>query len=357
MFAESEDEIQIEEEEDEEEAEIDLNLLWPEQNVDVEGPSTGKKLTDDLLDIKDKMHEMTWHLFDDKIYHLKNPDACFFGQAKRPEKQRRKADVAKELDKLMRVGPYSHPNPFVARVGLYVEPIVGSSYSFLCFFRAAFNVLTWRDPMLTFWLSFFCGLAAIILFVFPWRIFLFFLGILLVGPQNWAIRILREKGYLPPLPKPGDNKRQDEKSDDVLWPYGLPSDQPIFTPSDRQTGKPNVSSAPADPREVHHVVVPYSRLMYQRFYDWPPEPQYAQVKPDEFDDARRRLNKSALFAKQNRKLRFQQQEAESSTLRRRFNARRRAETAIGVGANPPPSLSSHARKRSNTGDWLPSNGH
>lgn len=33
-------------------------------------------------------------------------------------------------------------------------------------------------------------------------------------------------------------------------------------------------------RGSHHVVVPYSPLMYQRFYDWPPESQYARVKAD-----------------------------------------------------------------------------
>jgi hypothetical protein len=164
----------------------------------------------------------------------------------------------------MRVGQYSHSNPFVARVGLYVEPIIGSVNSFLCLFRAGYNVFTWRDPMLTFWVSFFVGLLALILFIFPWRIFLFGLGVVLVGPQNWIIRILRERGHLPPI-----RKRGVEMAGEFS---GNPTDQPVFSFHYRKPGKQDV-----DEREVHHVVVPYSPLMYQRFYDWPPEPQYAQV--------------------------------------------------------------------------------
>lgn len=147
-----------------EQIEINPSLLWPEQNIDIEGPSTGKKLTDDLVDIKDKIHEMTWHLFDDYVYYLR-PNVLYFRQSKKSEK-RRKKDVKKQLDKLLKIGAYSHSNPFVARVGLYVDPIVSSLYSFLCLFRAGFNALTWQDPMLTFWLSLFAGILSIVLFSF-----------------------------------------------------------------------------------------------------------------------------------------------------------------------------------------------
>lgn len=51
----------------EDDAEMDPLLVFPEQNVDVEGPSTGKKITEDIAEIKEKMHEMTWNLFNDKV--------------------------------------------------------------------------------------------------------------------------------------------------------------------------------------------------------------------------------------------------------------------------------------------------
>jgi hypothetical protein len=44
-------------------------LRFPQQNVDVAGPSTGKKITEDLSEIKEKVHEMTWNLFNDKVRH------------------------------------------------------------------------------------------------------------------------------------------------------------------------------------------------------------------------------------------------------------------------------------------------
>jgi len=59
----------------------------------------------------------------------------------------------------------------------------------------------------------------------------------------------------------------------------LPADQPVF----KGHGEPNLRPKELDPsevnpKEVHHVVVPYSKLKYQRMYDWPPEPKYARVK-------------------------------------------------------------------------------
>jgi hypothetical protein len=253
---------------------IDPNLAYPEQDIDVQGPSSGKKIPDDLAEIKDKMHELTWHLFDDYAYVVKNPNAVFFGEAQKPEK-RRKTNVNKQLDKYLHIGQYSHPNPFVARVGTYVEPIIGSSYSLLCLFRAGFNVVTWRDPMLTFWLSFGCVILAVALWFFPWRLFLFFVGIWLVGPQNWAFRILREQGYVTV-----DAKQHNKSKDEIVVNYDeVPSSQPIFTADCRKQGNdpqtPNLSSI--DPKEIHHIVVPYGPLMYQRCNDWPPEPEYAQV--------------------------------------------------------------------------------
>uniref|UniRef100_A0A7S3PCB1 C2 domain-containing protein n=1 Tax=Amphora coffeiformis TaxID=265554 RepID=A0A7S3PCB1_9STRA len=242
---------------------------WPDQDLDQSGPSTNKKLTDDLNESKDKMHELTWHLFDDKVYTIKDSKACYFGDAKKSAK-RRKNDIPKQLNKLLQVDQYSNNNPFVARLGLYVEPIVESALSFLSMFRALFNAVTWQDPMLTFWLSIFLSVLALVLFIFPWRIFLFFVGGFLVGPQNYVIRRLRESGHLPPR-KVFTRVHSKKEVEQGPITYGHVGLHGILGPKPR----PEV-----DPKEVQHVVVPYSPLMYQRFYDWPPEPQYAQVKAE-----------------------------------------------------------------------------
>jgi len=305
---------------------IDPALLWPEQNIDVEGPSTGKKLTDDLADIKDKMHEIFWHRFNDQTYAAPSPDAIYFGETKKSEK-RRKGDVPRRLDKLLHVGQYSHSNPFVARVGLYVEPIIGSAYSFLCLFRAGHNIYTWRDPMLTFWLSLFSGILVIVLFVFPWRIFLFILGIMLVGPQNWVIRELRERGHLPPA-RIGAHKKE-------AGPVSH-SEQPIFTAHQYHQGFSTPEAADIDSKEIQRVVVPYSPLMYQRFFDMPPEPQYAQVKRDtSIDEGRRKIQSSHNG----------RSAAKESTLLRRARFLRRVKSSDSLPPLP--------RKRTSTGDWQP----
>jgi len=251
-------------------------LTVPDQDIDYDANAgsdkkkSRKRLTDDLNEVKEKMHELTLHKFNDRTYVVKNSNSRYFGHHNRSAK-RRKLGVSQNLDKLLNVGQYSHSNPVVARVGQYVEPIVGASHSFLCAFRALFNVMTWRDPFLTFWVSLFGFALVIILFIFPWRLFLFFFGLWFVGPQNYAIRIMRKRGILPPKKIP----ELEAGAEDME----VSADQVVFQGHISQDEKKKAHK-PVDPREVQYAVVPYSPLMSQRFYDWPPERDYAQVRPD-----------------------------------------------------------------------------
>lgn len=314
---------------------IDPALVFPEQNIDIQGQSKkGKKLTDDLAEIKDKMHELTWHLFDDHTYVIKNSSAVFFGEAKKPEKWR-KSDPSKQIDKYLHMGQYSHSNPFVARVGMYVEPIIGSTYSLLCLFRASFNVVTWRDPILTFWLSLSCGIISFILFFFPWRIFLLVVGIVVVGPQNWAIRILREQGHLPPAPEYA-SKRRDDSTDIAEMFVDVPVGKPVFTKESRKTGNDprRPTDLTVDPREIHHVVVPYGPLVHQRCNDWPPEPEYAQVKRNtSFEDARQNVA-AAYQIRRNASLVSDQSNESNRIGRLRRRLRRGGPSTSGQGLPP-----------------------
>jgi len=179
--------------------------------------------------------------------------------------------VNRELQKLLNVGSFSHGNPFIARAGLYIAPIVGLALSFLSVFRASFNIWTWRDPFLSFWFSIFGILLAFILFIFPWRLFFFVLGIVLVGPQNFFIRLLRERR---------DTLSKSKKVIDGTTAEVKNKDQPLFQshpPINRRYHE--LDTTKINPQKVHHIVVPYSPLMYSsRMYDWPPEPEYASVK-------------------------------------------------------------------------------
>jgi hypothetical protein len=53
--------------------------------------------------------------------------------------------------------------------------------------------------------------------------------------------------------------------------------QPIISCHTSDNSVPvQLSHGDVDPRSLHQVCVPYSQLKgTQRFYDWPPEPQYS----------------------------------------------------------------------------------
>jgi hypothetical protein len=161
---------------------LPLFMQLPEQDIDKEGEGTGNTLPEDLSEIKYKMHELTMHLFNDRAYAVKNPDGVFFGHENRASRKG-EYNINRHIERSLRLGQYSHGNPILARLGLYLEPIIGSALSFLCFFRALFNVYTWRDPMLSFWVSLILSALTAVLFVFPWRIALFLAGLVVVGPQ------------------------------------------------------------------------------------------------------------------------------------------------------------------------------
>eukprot|EP00523_Entomoneis_sp_CCMP467_P005601 CAMPEP_0168752120 /NCGR_PEP_ID=MMETSP0724-20121128/18218_1 /TAXON_ID=265536 /ORGANISM="Amphiprora sp., Strain CCMP467" /LENGTH=1229 /DNA_ID=CAMNT_0008800351 /DNA_START=20 /DNA_END=3710 /DNA_ORIENTATION=+ len=245
--------------------------LMREQDMDWRNPnSSNAKITDELERIRDKMHELTWNNFNDRVYVIKDPaNSFYFGETKKRERRRTK-HLSRKLDKLLGLKSYSNSNPIVSRLSLFVEPMIMAVYGFLSFFRAGFNIMSWQDPYLTFLLFIFLCVLSIVLFLLPWRTCLFAAGIVLVGPQNLVIRLLRERGVIPP-PKRKRHKEEPEEED-----------QHVFHSHKRTDGILGPKPPPdVDPREINHIVVPYSPFMYQRMYDWPPEQQYATVTLNE----------------------------------------------------------------------------
>jgi hypothetical protein len=139
--------------------------------------------------------------------------------------------------------------------------------------------------MLSFWVSLLLAALVVFLFLFPWRLFFFVVGLLAVGPQNWVLRMLEERGRTPKvLKRLLHRKKKDvaavaKKKDGEESAEELPADQPIASAHTSDGVAPlRLSHDEVDSREIHQVSVPYSQLMYQRFYDWPPEAEYAKVK-------------------------------------------------------------------------------
>jgi hypothetical protein len=147
--------------------------------------------------------------------------------------------------------------------------------TFLYFFRAMFNIFTWQDPVLCFWLCFIGPPLAVVLYLCPYRIISFFLGMYWLGPQNYFLRIYREskEGYEPPNFDVIVKTKKIEKIDEFHEMQFFSSEAP---------GNQQIRFRNIDPAQVKQIVVPSNVMMYgSRFYDWPPEPKYCRVYSSE----------------------------------------------------------------------------
>lgn len=180
------------------------------------------------------------------------------------------ADHSKEsLDRLLRTGASSCANPWVSKVGVLLQPLLEIAIAMLSFFRSMHNLFTWQDPVLSLWFSLFGVGLVILLHIFPWRLAAFGAGIALVGPQNWAIRLIRERRGIP------EDDLDTAKVIARSTPY-IQESGPPFTYKKQQSNG-SFLNAQAE-NKYRHVVVPSSQLMFNhRFFDWPPDPQYCQV--------------------------------------------------------------------------------
>jgi hypothetical protein len=142
---------------------------------------------------------------------------------------------------------------------------------FLSMFRLSFNVMTWRDPLLTFWVVMLGCLLVVSLHLFPWRLFLGAVGLGFVGPHNWVMRILKEK-------KEGkeefdyDKQIRKKRKERSSQQHGHAPFFSSFAPDNRL-----VRDDQLDTSKFMEVAVPVTPLYFRRFYDWPPEPEYARV--------------------------------------------------------------------------------
>jgi len=289
---------------------VEVKLLKkpPQQDIDVIIKGD-KKIVDVLAETRHEMHGLTFHLFNDRVYKICDPvqnddadseqntsksstggskrspkGATSRRQFTRKEPSRRTKDRMKhsrkdEYDRLLAINKYSHGNPWLAKVGIIVQPIIEIALEWLCLVRALFNVFTWRDPILSFWISIVLPVIIVILHLFPWRLVLAVVGLALFGPQNWVLRVMRERrpGYEPPdfdkiikTKKPATSDDSEDGGDHQKDEDALLFSN--FAPDNRQ-----LCNQDFDGSNVRKVVVPYSQLMYQRFYDWPPENEYARV--------------------------------------------------------------------------------
>mmetsp|Transcript_32962 Transcript_32962/g.36741 ORF Transcript_32962/g.36741 Transcript_32962/m.36741 type:complete len:1024 (+) Transcript_32962:145-3216(+) len=225
-----------------------------------------------------------------------------------------------EFDKLLGYR-LKNPNPIVRITSSFLGPLMRIIRIAIYAVRISFNVCSWRDPYLTFWVfSYLCTLTFVLL-IFPWRTFFFLTILVLLGPQNIAVRMYlerrankreqeeneeKEKEALKAQLKMNDplgptqaqlqqpnssiiNDKEESRKKKRRWGLGRKKDDEI----DHQTDEINENDLFHSPRPAFYahvkpnkrtqvprdVAIPYFRFRKDRFYDWPPDPTVSRATP------------------------------------------------------------------------------
>lgn len=175
--------------------------------------------------------------------------------------------------------PAKFTNPLAALTQTFLEPVMKAIEVYLYTIRSGFNVFTWKDPILSFWVLVFMILMCVVLIVFPWRLFFFLIGFIGFGPQNILLRYLSEKRSNKNPSTKGTmitNSSVEEKNE-VKAQKGNVEEE-----NEASRNASSLFSGPSSPKEgrrsdhgkLYEVIVPCNRLDTERFYHNPyPLPQ------------------------------------------------------------------------------------
>jgi hypothetical protein len=309
-------------------ADIEVKVLPKPPNQDINYiKKEDRKMSDLMVESQHKMHEMLGHVFNDRAYKLSligdtgrresrrlksfsqkelpkksllprpggsKKKAPSLAKIDDPDKARRCALTSRkdEYDRLLHLSNFSHKNIIVSKIAVIIQPILEMVQLGLRVFRALFNIFTWRDPFYTFWVVIFGSMLVVLLHIFPWRFTFGVAGILFVGPQNWVLRVQRERKNGPEsedldtIIRKRKPRRMEEKDDDIAYFSSFaPDNRPVWDEM-------------LDTSDFKEVAVPHTPLNYRRFYDWPPQPDYARVwksEPPENDSAAEQIFEDDAF--------------------------------------------------------------
>jgi hypothetical protein len=330
-------------------------VVGPPQDADIR-PKKRTPPQVHLARIEDKFHKFTQSISMDRVYsatlslrrhdkscesHIEeNQDSAKSSVLPETNTDKKRRLPLDDFDK--RLGLRArHPNPVVEITSSFLGPLM-RILRVLCFlFRVCFNMTTWKDPYLSFWCLCFLILLALLLLIFPWRLFFGITGLILFGPQNIFLKsrmenMIKTRGEASAVRKQEDDIDQSEKINDtplsanmeepqaakpqklgarrllqrridvithlnfkkrnknesgdfahgsvantnnLSGPTKGPAlDRPAFTTSTIARGKKSFAS--------REVVVPYSRFHKERFYDFPPDPTVSRCTVIAFDDGK-----------------------------------------------------------------------
>jgi hypothetical protein len=168
--------------------------LGPQQDSD---QKPRKKIPPNIVlsRAEQRLHAFTGNLSMDNVFH-----ANFVLKAGREADRSQMADEFGDhgpLDAPGRRGRRAHFDDYDRRLGYrkrrtnpvaqvtsaFLGPIMRIARVLVVLVRVSFNVFAWKDPMLSFWALLFLVALMFIFLVFPWRGFLFLVGLGCFGPQ------------------------------------------------------------------------------------------------------------------------------------------------------------------------------
>lgn len=235
-------------------------LCLPDQNVRNKSQGGGSTIQHQINKLHSKVQKANLHLFDDRVFVAND-----------------KADAEKILKMNTAKNPIARKiNPMLADMIKIFEVEVSA-------FRAAFNILFWKDPFLSFAVLVMVLCLMVVLLIFPWQKFFFVVGILGLGPQNyffldWCIskRAAQKHGHQL-LSKSAQSPNDQNEKEDANGKGGR-GDQPFLRPgiSPQLSLRNNIQMKPDG--KLREIIVPSAPFRYNRFYDWPPDPASTTIK-------------------------------------------------------------------------------
>lgn len=147
-----------------------------------------------LARAENTMHSLTFGLSMDKLFHsslavgkrlssIASPlNSSTHDPSDTMRSTRKSRSLLDEFDKRLGLRSTSK-NPVVGITASFLGPIMRMFRIFLVATRVVFNIGVWRDPFLSFWVLCFLVALMLILFIFPWRSFMFVVGVACFGPQ------------------------------------------------------------------------------------------------------------------------------------------------------------------------------
>ena len=234
------------------------DVILIEQDIDKKNQGSSETIADSANRIHRRVQKSKLHLFDDRIFI---------------------ADDKADAEKVLRMN--QSMNPVVKRINpiISIGNMILSQEVYAC--RAIFNILMWKDPMLSYIAMGLLLCSIIFVLIFPWRQFFLLVGLVGLGPQNYFLNVRdRCERYhtlfttLLPRSLPNSHAKavQDSGTGQVLDQGGAIQNSPLLF-------RNNVQMKPGGKRR--EVIVPSAPCRYNRFYDWPPHPESTIIKPRE----------------------------------------------------------------------------